>query len=267
MKLTDLIVLIKGGGEQASGVAHRLFRSNFKICITEIPNPRAVRRGVAFCEAVYEEEKEVEGVVAKLIESEEKVFEVWEENKIPLLVDPRASIKDFLKPDIIVDAVMAKRNLGMTGITDASLVIALGPGFRAGKDAHLLVETNRGHNLGRLILKGEAEKYTGVPGTVGGFSVERVFRAPKAGRFISCRKIGDYVQKDEVVGEVEDYEVIVKIKGVLRGLIRDGTEVWEGLKLGDVDSRGDKNACYSISDKARAIAGGVLEGILMNFNR
>lgn len=267
MKLTDLIVLIKGGGEQASGVAHRLFRSNFRICITEIANPRAVRRGVAFCEAVYEEKKEVEGVVAKLIGSKEKVFEVWEENKIPLLVDPQALIKDFLKPDVIVDAVMAKRNLGITRITDASLVIGLGPGFRAGRDAHFVVETNRGHNLGRLITKGEAEKHTGVPGTVGGFSVERVFRAPKAGRFISYRNIGDYVQKNEVVGEVEDYQVMVKIRGVLRGLIRDGTEVWEGLKLGDVDPRGDKDACYSISDKARAIGGGVLEGILMSFNR
>ena len=205
-------------------------------------------------------------MVAKLINSKEKVFEVWKENKIPLMVDTQGSIKDFLKPDIIVDAVMAKRNLGITKITDAPLVIALGPGFWAGRDAHLVIETNRGHNLGRVIIEGEAEKHTGVPGVIGGFGAERVFRAPKAGRFISYRKIGDYIQEDEVVGEVEDAQVIVKIKGVLRGLIRDGTEVGEGLKLGDVDTRGDKDACYTISDKARAIAGGVLEGILMLFN-
>jgi len=266
-KLTDLVVLIKGGGEQASGVAHRLFRSNFKICMTEIPNPKAVRREVAFCEAVYGGEKEVEGVVAKRVGSKEEIFEVWKENKIPLLVDSQAKIKDYLKPDIVIDATMAKINLSLTKITDAPLVIALGPGFWAGRDAHLVIETNRGHNLGRVITEGETEKFTGVPGTIGGFSTERVLRAPRAGRFMSYKKIGDYVQEDEIVGEVEGSLVKVKIKGVLRGLIRNGLDVREGQKLGDVDPRGVKESCYTISDKARAIGGGVLEGILKRFNR
>ena len=265
-KLTDLEVLIKGGGEQASGVAHRLFRSHFKVCITEIPNPRAVRREVAFCEAVYEGEKEVEGVVAKRVGTKEEIFEVWKENKIPLMVDPQSTVKEYLKPNILIDATMPKRNLGITKITDAPLVIALGPGFWAGRDAHLVIETNRGHDLGRIITEGEAEKFTGVPGVIGGYGIERVFRAPRAGRFISSKKIADYVQVDEIVGEVEGLPVKVRIKGILRGLIRDGLDVRERQKLGDVDPRGVKESCYTISDKARAIGGGVLEGILMRFN-
>ena len=265
-KLTDLKVLIKGGGEQASGVAHRLFRSNFKICITEIPNPRAVRREVAFCEAVYEGENGVEGVVAKRVGSQEEIFEVWKENKIPLLVDPQATVRDYLKPDILIDGTMAKTNLGLTKITDAPLVIALGPGFWAGRDAHLVIETNRGHNLGRVITEGETEKFTGVPEVIGGFGIERVLRSPRAGRFISHKKIGDYVQEDEIVGEVDCLPVKVRIKGILRGLIRNGLDVRERQKLGDVDPRGVKESCYTISDKARAIGGGVLEGILMRFN-
>ena len=265
-KLTDLEVLIKGGGEQASGVAHRLFRSNFKICITEIPNPMAVRREVAFCEAVYEGENVVEGVVAKRVGSQEEIFEVWKENKIPLLVDPQATVRDYLKPDILIDGTMAKTNLGLTKITDAPLVIALGPGFWAGRDAHLVIETNRGHNLGRVITEGETEKFTGVPEVIGGFGIERVLRSPRAGRFISYKKIGDYVQEDEIVGEVDCLPVKVSIKGILRGLIRNGLDVRERQKLGDVDPRGVKESCYTISDKARAIGGGVLEGILMRFN-
>lgn len=265
-KLTDLEVLIKGGGDQASGVAHRLFRSKFKICITEIPNPRAVRREVAFCEAVYEGEKGVEGVVAKRVGSQEEIFEVWKENKIPLLVDPQAIVRDFLKPDILIDGTMTKKNLGLTKITDAPLVIALGPGFWAGRDAHLVIETNRGHNLGRVITEGETEKFTGVPEVIEGFGIERVLRSPRAGRFISYKKIGDYVQEDEIVGEVDCLPVKVRIKGILRGLIRNGLDVRERQKLGDVDPRGVKESCYTISDKARAIGGGVLEGILMRFN-
>jgi xanthine dehydrogenase accessory factor len=265
-KLTDLKVLIKGGGEQASGVAHRLFRSNFKICITEIPNPRAVRREVAFCEAVYEGENGVEGVVAKRVGSQEEIFEVWKENKIPLLVDPQATVRDYLKPDILIDGTMAKTNLGLTKIIDAPLVIALGPGFWAGRDAHLVIETNRGHNLGRVVTEGETEKFTGVPEVIGGFGIERVLRSPRAGRFISYKKIGDYVQEDEIVGEVDCLPVKARIKGILRGLIRNGLDVRERQKLGDVDPRGVKESCYTISDKARAIGGGVLEGILMRFN-
>ncbi len=266
MSSLNLTVLIKGGGEMASAVAHRLSQAHFKVCMAEIPHPQAVRRGVAFCEAIYEGEKEVEGVVAKVISSADEVFKVWEENKVPILVDPETRVKDFLNPDILIDAIMAKKNLG-TKISDAALVIGLGPGFRAGSDVHLVVETNRGHNLGKIILQGESEENTGIPGEIAGFSTERVLRAPISGRFSSPKKFGDYVQAGEVVARVEDSPVQATIEGVLRGLLRDGSEVWKGMKVGDIDPRGIKEFCSTISDKSRAIAGGVLEGILLHFNR
>lgn len=266
MKLSELVVLIKGGGEQASGVAHRLACSHFKVCITEMPNPQAVRRGVAFCEAVYDGEKEIEGVAAKLIASPDDIFQVWKEGKAPLLIDPETKVKDILKPDVLVDAILAKKNLG-TRISDASLVIGLGPGFQTGKDVHIVIETNRGHNLGRVILQGEAEANTGIPGVIAGVSAERVFRAPKDGRFSTTKKIGDHVKAGETVAFVDKAPVKAQVSGVIRGFLRDGTEVHKGMKSGDIDPRGIEEHCFTISDKARAIAGGVLEAILCHFNR
>jgi len=266
MKLTELVVLIKGGGELASGVAHRLSQCYFKVCITEIPQPQAVRREVTFCEAVYDGKKEVEGVIATLTSSPDDIFQVWQEGKLPLLVDPEAKVKDILKPDVLVDAIIAKKNLG-TKISDASLVIGLGIGFQAGKDVHVVIETNRGHNLGKVILQGEAEPNTGIPGEIAGVSAERVFRAAKAGRFSTNKKIGDYIQAGEVVAFVDGAPVKALVGGVIRGLLRDGVEVHKGMKAGDVDPRGIKENCYTISDKARSIAGGVLEAILSHFNR
>ena len=266
MKLDELVVLIKGAGELASGVAHRLSRSHFKVCMTEIAHPQAVRREVSFCEAVYDGEKEVEGVVARLISSPEEVSQVWSEGKIPLIVDPEARIRDALKPDVLVDAIIAKKNLG-TRITDAPLVIGLGPGFQVGRDVHFVIETNRGHNLGRVLLKGEAEPNTGIPGEIGGVSAERVLRSPKVGRYSATKKIGDYVQAGDIVACVDDAPVKARIGGVIRGLLRDGIEVHKGMKAGDIDPRGTKEHCYTISDKSRAIAGGVMEAILSHFNR
>jgi len=153
MKLTELVVLIKGGGEVASGVAHRLFGAHFKVCLTETPHPEAVSRGVAFCEAIYDGAKEVEGAVARLVKSADEIPRVWEENKLPIIVDPKTAIKETLHPDILIDAIMAKRNLG-TELSDAPLVIGLGPGFQAGKDVHLVVETNNSESLGRVIFDG-----------------------------------------------------------------------------------------------------------------
>ena len=254
-------VLIRGAGEQASGVAHRLFKSGFKVCLTEIPQPLAVRRMVSFCEAVYEQEKTVEGVTALRIDEPRRIFSIWEEGKIPLLIDPENNTRDFLKPHVLVDAIIAKKNVG-TKITDAPLVIGLGPGFVAPKDVHVVIETNRGHNLGRLILEGEAEPNTGVPGVIAGFGAERVFRAPRNGIFKSIKEIGDMVSAGETVAQVEGEPVKVKISGVIRGLLRDGTEVTKGIKAGDVDPRGDKSYCFTISDKARALGGAVLEAIL-----
>jgi xanthine dehydrogenase accessory factor len=266
-KIGELVVLIRGAGEMASGVAHRLHQSHFKICMLEIPHPLAVRREVSFCEAVYDGEKIVEGVQAKFISSPKEILSVWEEDKIPLMVDSDGKkARNFLKPNVLIDAIMAKKNLG-TQMDDAPLVIGLGPGFTAGKDVHIVIETNRGHHLGKMILNGTAEPDTGIPGEIGGFSVERVLRTMKKGIFHSHKSIGDRVSKGSVVAVVDDFPVIAKISGMVRGLLRDGVEVRKGVKVGDIDPRGKRELCFTISDKARAIAGGALEAILYWFNR
>jgi xanthine dehydrogenase accessory factor len=265
--MDEVIVLIRGAGEMASGVAHRLHRSHFNVCMLEIPHPIAVRREVSFCEAIYEGEKEVEGVRAKFISRPEEIHSVWQEEKIPVLVDPDGEkTRRFIKPDVLVDAIMAKKNLG-THIKKAPLVIGLGPGFCAEKDVHIVIETNRGHDLGRLILKGTAEPDTGIPGNIGGYTVERVLRTMKRGVFHPQKGIGDRVNKGLVVAVVDDFPVMAKISGIVRGLIREGVEVKKGMKVGDIDPRGKRESCFTISDKARAIGGGVLEAILYWFNK
>jgi len=265
--LHELVVLIRGAGEMASGVAHRLHQSHFKICMIEIPHPLAVRREVTFSEAIYEGEKEVEGIRAKLISKLEEVELTWEQGAIPILIDPDAKIaRNFLKPDVLVDAIMAKKNLG-TQVNDAPLVIGLGPGFTAEKDVHIVIETNRGNNLGKMILKGSAEPDTGIPGEIGGYTIERLLRTMKKGVLHPQRSIGERVNKGAVVAVVEDFPVIAKISGVVRGLLRDGVEVKKGMKVGDIDPRGKREVCFMISDKARAIGGGVLEAILYRFNQ
>ncbi len=263
-RLNDIVILVRGAGEMATGVVHRLASCHFKVCMTETSNPQAVRREVAFSEVIFDSEKEVEGVIAKRVESQDQIPEVWKEGKIPILIDPEIRVKEFLKPDVLIDATLAKKNLG-TKITDAPLVIGLGPGFRAGKDVHLVIETNRGHNLGRIIANGGAEPNTGIPGPIGGYTEERVIRAPKEGKFKALKKIGDDVKANENVAMVDNVEVQSRIAGVIRGLIRDGTEVWKGMKLGDVDPRGMKAHCYTISDKARTISGGVLQALMERF--
>ncbi|MFC2067457.1 selenium-dependent molybdenum cofactor biosynthesis protein YqeB [Chloroflexota bacterium] len=257
--------MIKGAGELASGVAHCLSRCHFNLCMTEIAQPLAVRREVSFSEAVYDGEQEIEGVTGSLISHFYIIKTMWQEEKIPILVDPEVIIKDFLKPDVLVDAIIAKKNLGTT-ITDASLVIGLGPGFRAGKDVHVVIETNRGHNLGKVILEGEAEPNTGIPGMISNVTKERVLYAPEIGRFTTSKKIGDFVQEGEIVGMVGSKPIRTLANGVVRGLLRNGLEVDKGTKMGDVDPRGIREYCYTISDKARTIAGGVLEAILSHFN-
>jgi xanthine dehydrogenase accessory factor len=264
--LNELVILVRGAGEMATGVAHRLWRSHFPVCMTERANPLAIRRTVSFCEAVHDGESTVEGVRAKRIIDVEAIQGAWEKGSIPVLVDPEALVKGFLRPQVIVDAILAKRNLG-TAKDDAPLVIGLGPGFVAGEDVHLVVETNRGHNLGRLIWEGAAEPDTGIPGSIGGFTEERVLRAPEKGRFEALKEIGDGVAKDETVAVVKGVPMRSVISGVLRGILRDGVEVQKGMKSGDVDPRGDREACFTISDKARALGGAVLEGILATFNR
>jgi xanthine dehydrogenase accessory factor len=264
-KMNELMVLIKGAGEMATGVAHRMASCHFKVCMTETSNPQAVRREVAFSEAIFDSEEVVEGITAKRVESPHQIRDVWKEEKIPILTDPEATVKDFIKPDVLVDATLAKKNLG-TKMTDAPLVIGLGPGFHAGGDVHLVIETNRGHNLGRIFANGEAEPNTGIPGSIDGYAEERVMRAPKDGKFKALVKIGEGVMVDRKVGMIGNVEVRSRISGIIRGLLRDGTEVWKGMKLGDVDPRGIRSHCYTISDKARTISGGVLQAILEHFN-
>ncbi len=266
MSLDQLKVLIRGGGEVASAVAHKLACSHFKVCLTEVPQPIAVSRGVAFCEAIYDGQKEVDGVVAKLITSAEEIASTWRENKLPILVDPQARVKDWLHPNIMIDAIMAKKNLG-TKITDAPLVIGLGPGFHAGRDVHMVIETNDSENLGKVILSGEAELDTGIPLNVGGLTEERVLRSPSKGLFRPTKKLGDLVAAGDTVAWVDKHPVKAKIDGVIRGLIRDGLKVDENTKLGEVDPRRSKELYYAIRPRTRAIAGGVLEAILYRFNK
>ena len=265
MGLADIVILVKGGGEVGSAVAHRLARCHFKVCIAETPHPLAVCRTVAFCEAVYDGEKEVEGVTAKLVGSAEEVLQCWKENKVPVIVDPEASIKDVLHPDVVIDAIMAKRNL-VTRIGDAPLVIGLGPGFEAPKDVHVVVETNHSHNLGRVILHGQAEANTGIPLAIGGYTTERAIHAPEEGRFICDRNIGDRVSAGEVVAFLEGRPLRAEIGGLLRGLLRSGLMVKRETKLVEIDPVGPEEACYIIRDKMRTISGGVLEAILMQLN-
>ncbi len=254
-------VLIRGGGDLATGVAWRLTRAGFRVCMTEVEYPTSIRREVSFSEAIYDGVKEVEGITAYRVTEVEEFDRIWKKNGIPVIVDPSGNTVDVLNPEVVVDAIMAKKNTG-TSIDDALVVIALGPGFVAGKDVHAVIETNRGHNLGKVILNGSAERNTGIPGNIGGYTVERVLRSPKDGIFESDMRIGDFVKKGEIVGKVSRVDVISKIDGVLRGLIRPGIKVRKGMKVGDVDPRGVREYCFTISDKSRAVAGGVLEAVM-----
>lgn len=259
--ITNTFVLIKGAGDLATGVAARLFRCGFPVAMTELPNPLMVRRTVAFGEAVYEREVVVEGIRARLAEDAAAALAVIRAGAVPVLVDPHTRCLAALAPVVLVDAVMAKVNTG-TRRDDAPLVIALGPGFTAGADCHVVVETNRGHNLGRAIYAGRAEPDTGVPGAVGGETHRRILRAPVAGRVAGILEIGARVAAGQVVATVEGEGVIAQTAGVLRGLVRTGARVTAGLKIGDVDPRAEPAHCFTISEKALAIAGGVLEAIL-----
>ena len=265
-KLSELIVLIKGGGEVASGIAHRLHCSHFRVCLTEIANPVAVSRGTTFSEAVFDGVKIIMGVKAELVPaSPEEIYRVWQQGNIAIVIDPEASIKEKIKPDVLADATMTKRNTGIK-ITDAPLVIGLGPGFYAGRDVHIVVETNYSHNLGRVILEGEAESNTGIPVAIGGLTKERVVWAPQAGIFTTNREVGDSVVAHQIIGQVGDVPLEAPISGMLRGLLRDEVRVSKGTKVIEIDPVNDKAICFAIRDKMRAIGGGVLEAIMLKFN-
>ena len=256
------LVIVRGGGDLASGVIYKLYQCGYRILILECEKPSAIRREVAFCDAVYDGIKEVEGVVCRRISGTEECEKIWEQGEIPLLVDEDASVIPALHPAVVIDAILAKKNLG-TSREMAPLTIALGPGFEAGKDVDFVVETKRGHQLGRIIRNGAAIPNTGIPGIIGGYGKERVIHAPVSGRIRNLSNIADMVEKGQTIAMIGNTPVAASLTGVLRGIIHDGYEVFQGMKIADIDPRKEeKQNCYTISDKARCIAGGVLEIII-----
>jgi xanthine dehydrogenase accessory factor len=263
--MKDLIV-VRGGGDLATGTICKLKKSGFPVLILEVANPSAIRRNVAFCEAVYQGKQTVEDMTCYLAESLEHAQQLLMEGKLVVLVDPVGESIPKLNPLAVVDAILAKKNLGTTR-NMAPITVALGPGFTAGEDVDAVIETKRGHNLGRVLWAGSAAPNTGIPGIIGGFGKERVIHCPANGILRNVRKITDTVSKGEVIAVVETAEGNVPVEatldGILRGLIRDGYPVGIGFKMADIDPRTEEyNNCFTISDKARCIAGGVLEAIL-----
>lgn len=259
--LNNIRVVIKGAGDLATGVGFRLWRAGFPVVMTELTQPLAIRRAAVFAEAVYAGATIIEGIEARRIERVADVEAVWQAGAIPVLVDATRTAIAALRPEVIVDGIMAKRNTG-TQITDAPLVIALGPGFVAGHDVHAVIETSRGHFLGRVIWTGAAQEDTGVPGEVGGQSRKRVVYPPRAGIFLGALPISAQVREGDLLGTVDGAPVLAPASGVLRGLIHDGLHVTPTLKIGDVDPRGVIEHCFTVSDKALAIGGGVLEAVV-----
>lgn len=253
-------ILIKGAGDLATGIASRLYGAGHQILMTEIAEPLTVRRTVALSRAVYEGSAEVEEMRAFRADSQEEAAEVLSRGDIPVMVDPEAQCRRWYEPDVIVDAILAKKNLG-TEITDAPFVIGVGPGFTAGNDCHCVVETKRGHTLGNVIWQGSAIPNTGVPGNVGGYTIERLIRASAAGKIEPRVKIGDFVEAGQVVAVTGGEPVYAQMNGIVRGMLQEGAAVTENLKIGDIDARAEISHCYTISDKARAIGGGVLEAV------
>lgn len=259
------LILVRGGGDLATGTIHRLWSAGFPVLVLETEYPAAIRRQVSLCEAVYEGEACVEGMTGVHIQKLEEAEEILCSGRVPVLVDAEGSCISRCQPAVVVDAILAKKNLG-TFRNMAPLTVALGPGFTAGEDVHVVIETMRGHNLGRIIRQGEALPNTKTPGLIGGYGAERVLHAGAEGIFRNVRKIGDFVQKGEVIACVQakqgDVPVKASLTGIIRGLLRDGYPVTEGFKIADIDPRrGELENCFTISDKARCIAGSVLEVI------
>ncbi len=264
--MKDLII-VRGGGDLATGTIYKLKRSGFPVLVLETDHPTSIRRQVSFSEAVYDGTSRVEDMKAVLAETKEEAEKLLQEGRLVLMVDPAGSMISTMHPEVLVDAILAKRNCGTTKDM-APLTIGLGPGFCAGEDVDVVVETCRGHRLGRLIYEGPAAENTGIPGNIGGFTRERVIYAPAGGILKAQAKIADLVEQGQIIAQIRtedgrDVCVRATIDGILRGLLRDGCSVEQGLKLADIDPRRDEQEnCFCISDKARCIAGGVLEAIL-----
>ena len=260
-----MMVLIKGAGDLATGIAYRLKKSGFDIVMTEIHKPTTVRRTVAFSQAVFDNEIVIEGIKGVKVNNINEIYEEIREGNIPIIIDEKAEIIKELRPDVVVDSIIAKKNLG-TSIEDAPIVIGVGPGFEAKVDCHLVVETKRGHYLGKVIEEGSAIPNTGVPGNIGGYTKERIIRASSNGKIKPVVAIGDFIKKGDIVAYIDGIEVLAEIDGIVRGMLQEGIEVFKGMKSGEIDPRCEKDHCFTISDKARSIGGGVLEAIMYMSN-
>ena len=268
--LKENYIMVRGAGDLATGIIYRLKKSGFNVIALESSKPSAIRRTVSFCEAIYEGKYKVEDIVAVRVELHQNrlidtVDKIIENGEIPVIIDEKAESVDIFKPKVLIDAILAKKNLGTTKDM-ANIVIGLGPGFEAPIDVDVVIETMRGHNLGRLIYDGKALKDTKTPGVIAGVSKDRVIKSPIKGIIRHKVKIADYVKKGEILLYVDNVEVLATIDGVVRGLIREGYYVTEGFKIADIDPRDVRDNCFSISDKARALGGSVLEAILANID-
>jgi len=255
------LVIVRGAGDLATGTICRLARCGFRVAALEIGHPTVIRRTVSLAQALFAGEATVEGITAVRAETEEQIRTAWEKGFVPVIPDPEGEWIGRLAPRAVVDAIIAKKNCG-TRRDMAPVVIGLGPGFTAGEDVHGVIETNRGHNLGKVILEGEAEANTGIPGNIAGFTAERVVRSPAEGTLRVLKDIESAVERGEIIARVNGSDIPSPLDGVVRGMIADGAEVTAGFKIADVDPRGEPEYCRIISDKARAIAGGVMEALL-----
>ena len=258
--MNEINVLIRGGGDLASGVAARLHRSGFPVLVTELPQPLVVRRRVAFAEAVWAGEIHVEEITGKLAANFDGVFDIQAAGQVAVLVDPALDCMAAYQPKIVVDARLRKKPPEVQ--LDVPLHIGLGPGFTAGQDCHAVIETMRGHTLGRVFWQGQAAADTGIPEGVLGKTSERVLRAPADGELQGRALIGDVVQEGDLLAVVGEAELLAPFDGALRGLVHDGLTVTQGMKVGDLDPRGDPKYARMVSDKSLAIGGGVLEAVL-----
>lgn len=267
--INNELVIVRGAGDLATGVVYSLYKAHFKVIILETQHPSAIRRKVALSEAVYDGKTKVEDIEAVLVKNYEEALNIIankDYKEIPILIDPNCEILNHIKPTFLIDAIIAKKNLG-TNKSMAKYTIALGPGFTAGKDCDIVIETMRGHNLGRIYLEGEAIPNTGIPGNIGGKEAERVIHASSDGIIENIKNIGDFVREKEVIAYINNdnkkIEVIAPFEGLLRGIIRDGFKVLNGLKIADIDPRkSEYDNCFTISDKARNLGGAVLTAMI-----